>query len=129
MDTKRAAVTVAVRTLAGIRLANGVLGLFAPQVLIRRLGADPDFATSAMYPFRLFGIRNIALAVDLLTVSHVELRRASIASVIIHGTDLASAVVGGLRGEIPPRSARILTVLSASNTVLALISCTLEVSD
>jgi hypothetical protein len=122
MSTMQSAGTVAVRTLAGIRLANGVLGLLAPQVLIRRLGTDPEVEASAVYPFRLFGIRNIVLGVDLLTTNDAESRRASTASVIIHGTDLASAVLSGLRGDIPPKSARIITIISGTNTALALIS-------
>ena len=113
---------VAARTLAGIRLANGILGLLAPRLLLRRLGVDPGRDESAIYPFRLFGIRNIVLGVDLLTTRDAEFRRAAATSVIVHATDLASVVSGGLRGSIPPVPARLVTILSGINTALALVS-------
>lgn len=122
MSSKHNAGVVAARTLAGIRLTNGVLGLLAPRILLRRLGTDAGRGDSAVYPLRLFGIRNIVLGVDLLTTRDAEFRRAAATSVIVHATDLASVVSGGLRGGIPPGPARIVTILSGINTGLALVS-------
>ena len=44
------------KILAGVRLFNGSLALVAPQLLLRRLGADPRREPSGIHPFRMFGI-------------------------------------------------------------------------
>ncbi len=110
------------RALAVVRLANGTLGLLAPQILLKRLEVDPVSNTAAYYPFRMFGIRTIVLGVDLLTMRDEELRRASATAVVIHSVDTVAAAVGGLRGDVPAKAARLTTAISAVNTVLALIS-------
>jgi hypothetical protein len=122
MTTNVTVGTIASRTLAGIRLVNGVLGLIAPQILIRRLGADPAVDGSAFYPFRLFGIRTIVLAVDLFTMRGAELRRASTAAVVIHSVDTVSAALGGIRGEMPAKASWITTAISGTNAVLAVVA-------
>ena len=110
------------RTLAVVRLANGTLGLLAPQLLVKRLGVDPASNTAAYYPFRMFGIRTIVLGVDLLTMRDEELRRASATAVLIHSVDTVAAAVAGLRGDVPAKAARLTTAISAVNTLLALVS-------
>jgi hypothetical protein len=109
----------ALRLLAAIRLANGALGLFAPHVLVRRLGADPREEPAALYPFRMFGVRTILVGSDLLLLRGTELKRSVGAAVIIHGCDTASAALGGARGEVSRRTAVLTTLISATNTALA----------
>jgi hypothetical protein len=48
--------------LATIRLVNGALALLAPEVMLRRLGADPRTNGVAVYPLRMFGIRTVVSA-------------------------------------------------------------------
>jgi len=108
--------------LAGIRLANGTLGLLAPQLLVKRLGVEPALNTASYYPFRMFGIRTIVLGVDLLTLRDGELRRADATAVLIHSVDTVAAAVGGIRGDVPAKAARLTTAISAVNTALALVS-------
>lgn len=122
MNQKQTAGNMALRTLAVIRLANGFLGLIAPQILIRRLGADPDSNSSAFYPFRLFGIRTVVLGADLLTMRGEELRRASTTAVLIHSVDTVSAVLGGMHGDMPVKAARITAAISGTNAALALVA-------
>ncbi|MFD3583643.1 hypothetical protein [Streptomyces sp. NPDC058683] len=114
---------VPVYALAGIRLFNGVAGLFAPGLLIRRL--DPDReppSPAAVYAFRLFGIRTILLGLDLLTNRDERLREDLRDGVLIHGSDTATAATLGLSGRLPPRTAALTTLISAANTVLAAAS-------
>ena len=54
------------KALAAVRFVNGALGLLAPQVLLRRLGTDPTLDRSGVYPFRMFGVRTVLLAGDLV---------------------------------------------------------------
>ena len=109
----------ALRALAAIRLVNGVLGLFAPGVLVRRLGGDPRRQPVALYPFRMFGVRTVVVGSDLLLLRGTELERVVRQAVAIHACDTASALLGGVRREVPPRTAVMTTAISAVNTALA----------
>jgi hypothetical protein len=113
---------VARKTLAGIRLFNGTVALVAPQLLLRRLGADTSVDPSGKYPFRMFGIRTIVIGADLLTLTGDNRRRATRVAVLIHATDTISAAAAGLRGDVPRKPAILATLLSATNTALALVA-------
>jgi hypothetical protein len=113
--------TTALRSLAAVRLVNGVLGLLAPGVLVARTSADPH-SSAPYYAFRMFGIRTIVLGADLLLVSGDAQRRARDEAVLIHATDTVCAVVGGIRGDLPRPAARTTVAISALNTALALVA-------
>ncbi|WP_330329136.1 hypothetical protein OHS33_04910 [Streptomyces sp. NBC_00536] len=120
MASQRAARRPAsVYALAGIRLFNGITGLLTPTVLIRRLDPDRDLSPAAVYAFRLFGIRTILLGLDLLTNRGQRLQEDLREGVLIHGSDTATAALLGIRGQLPPRTAALTTLISAVNTTLA----------
>ena len=110
------------RALAAVRIVNGALGLFAPRFLLRRLGTDVEHDRSGVYPFRMFGIRTVVLGAELLLAEGEERRRATRFAVLIHGTDTLSALTAGLRGDLPRRAAVMTTLISAGNTVLAVVA-------
>jgi hypothetical protein len=110
------------QALAAVRIVNGALGLFAPRFLLRRLGVDPERDRSGVYPFRMFGVRTIVLGAELLLVDGEERRRATRLAVLIHGADTLSAITAGVRGDLPRRAAVTATLVSAGNTVLAVLS-------
>ncbi|MFF8266611.1 hypothetical protein ACF059_04360 [Streptomyces sp. NPDC016562] len=110
---------VSVYALAGIRLFNGVAGLLTPTLLIRRLDPDRDLSPAAVYAFRLFGIRTILLGLDLLVNRGPRLQEDLREGVLIHGSDTATAALLGIRGQLPPRTAALTTLISAVNTTLA----------
>jgi len=64
--------------LAGIRIFNGAVGLFAADQMAERLGGDLGDDKRFVYPARMFGIRTLVLGVDLLTLrtSDASARRA-----------------------------------------------------
>jgi len=105
--------------LAGIRIINGGLALAAPSVIIERFGEKPGDDSAAVYGLRMFGVRTVVLGVDLLTLTGSSLRRALGQAVIIHGTDTATAAALGLSGRVKPGTAIPLTLISMTNTVLA----------
>src|SRR5215207_2420871 len=113
---------VARTALAVVRIVNGAAALVVPHLLLRRLGADPAADASGVYPFRLFGVRTVLIGADLLVLRGPELRRATRTAVLIHAADTLAAAVTGLRGELPRRSAAVTTLISASNTALAVIA-------
>ena len=113
--------------LAAIRIVNGAIGLFAPQLLIRRFGdADPDHNPAAIYGLRLFGVRTVLIGLDLLTLRGEELERAVRRGVLIHVSDTATAAALGLSRQLPPETAVPVTLISATNTALALAALTAE---
>ena len=113
--------TTAARTLAAIRIVNGTLGLVAPHVLVRRTSTDPT-TTEPYYAFRMFGVRTIVLGLDLLTLTGAAQERARTQAVLIHATDTAAALLGGLRGDVPAKVARTTVAISGLNTALAVVA-------
>ncbi|WP_426561985.1 hypothetical protein ACPPVT_16135 [Angustibacter sp. McL0619] len=114
--------TLARKALATVRLVNGTLGLLAPQLLLRRLGTDPDIDRSGYYPFRMFGIRTLVIGVELLVLKGDQRRRAVRLAVLIHASDTVSAALAGIRGDLARKPAAVTTAISATNTALAIIA-------
>jgi hypothetical protein len=107
--------------LAGIRIFNGAAALFAPRLLARRLGVEKSGEPMG-YPFRMFGIRTILIGADLLSHDEAVRRHATRAAIVVHASDTASAIVTGIKGGLPRRSAAGATAISALNLGLALLA-------
>jgi hypothetical protein len=105
--------------LTAIRLVNGTMALLTPEMMLRRLGADPAANRVAIYPLRMFGIRTVVLGVDLLASG--SLQQKGRVGVVIHATDAASAITAGLRRQLPARVALVAAGISLTNTALAAI--------
>ena len=105
--------------LATIRLVNGTMALLAPEMMLRRLGADPAVNGVAVYPLRMFGIRTVLLGAELLTDGSVQ--QQGQVGILIHATDAASAITAGLRRQLPARVAILAAGISLTNTALAAI--------
>jgi hypothetical protein len=108
--------------LAGIRLLNGAVALFAPGVLLRRLGLDPGANPGAYYAFRMFGVRTIFLGAELLLWGPAQRAHALRTAVPIHLSDTLSAAYGGLSRQLPARAAIPATLISALNLGLAILA-------
>ena len=108
--------------LGAIRLVNGALGIAAPGLLIRRLGSDPAASPAALYAFRLFGVRTALLAAELLLTDGPVLNHARRTAVFIHASDTLAAAWGAWRRELPPRAALTTLLISAGNTMLAVLT-------
>jgi hypothetical protein len=108
--------------LAGVRHFNGAAGLITPEFLLRRLGTDPSRDRSGVYLFRMFGIPTVLIGGELLLLRGEELRRASRLAVIIHASDAVSAVLAGIRGDLPRKAAVTTSLISGGNTLLAVTS-------
>ena len=112
--------------LAGIRIFNGAVGLFAANQMAERLGGDLGDDKRFVYPARMFGIRTLVLGVDLLTLraNDASARRVLSQAVLIHASDTAAAAYAGYRRELPVKAAAFTTAISGVNTALAVISLT-----
>jgi hypothetical protein len=107
--------------LGVVRLINGGLGLLAPGILVRRLGSDPAASPAALYAFRLFGVRTVLLAVELLLAEGPLREHVRRTALIVHASDTMAAALGAWRGELPPRAALTTVLISGVNTVLAFL--------
>ena len=94
------------RTLAQARLAIGVGALVAPRLTGRLMGIDPAANPAAPYLARIFGARELYMAVPFLmpTPSLDEAELASRA-VAVDAVDAAASLMAGLRGYVPWRAA------------------------
>jgi hypothetical protein len=105
--------------LAAIRIANGLLALVAPSLIIKRFGDDPDKDAAAIYGLRLFGIRTVLIGADLITEQGQPLQHSISQAVVIHASDTVTAATLGTSGRLRPQMAVPITLISALNTALA----------
>jgi hypothetical protein len=101
--------------LAGTRLVNGTTGLVAPQVLAERLGVEQD-DPALLCALRLFGVRTVVMALELLRGEKAALRTA----LPIHASDTIAAVL--LARRLPAQQGAAVVGISALNTWLALLA-------
>jgi hypothetical protein len=106
-------------TLAAVRIFNGGMGLVAPATAARRIGT-PEGAP--LYPWRMFGIRTVIIGAELLSRNPERRDRAVRLALPIHASDTLSAALGGLLGETSKRTTILLTAISGTNTVLAILA-------
>lgn len=109
-------------TLAGVRMFNGAGALVAPEAFARRMGAAPGAEGPSVHPWRMFGIRTVLVALDLLSKDPAVRRHALRVALLIHLSDTISAARAGAAGQVPRKSAIVTTSISAGNVVLAAIA-------
>jgi hypothetical protein len=108
--------------LAGVRLFNGGAALMVPRMFARRLGGESAADGAAVHTLRMFGIRTVLIALDLVSKDPAVRRHALRFSLLIHASDTASAAVAGWNRQLPARAAKVATAVSAANVVLALLA-------
>ena len=108
--------------LACVRLFNGVMALFAPTVLIRRLGLDADANAAMVYPFRMIGIRTIIIGTELLLPDDEVRARAQRMALLIHVSDALTALIARMTGQLPPRQGTVAVAISTMNVILSLLA-------
>jgi hypothetical protein len=108
--------------LAGVRLFNGGAALLASGPFVRRLGTEADAHGPAAHISRMFGIRTVLIAIDLLSRDPGVRRHALRFALVIHISDTLSAAAAGVSKQLPPRAAALATGVSAANVVLAAIA-------
>lgn len=106
--------------LALIRLINGLIGLFVPHMIIRRFNEEGEDPPVAKYALRMFGIRTILVALDLLKRPGPDRSHAIRMAPIIHASDAITAFVAARSGLVPRKTGTLIVAISAFNTLLAL---------
>ena len=108
--------------LAGIRFFMGAMALLVPRSQVERLDIDADESPALLYFQRMFGIRTILIALDLVTGDEEDRRRALRRSPMIHASDATAAALAGRSGNLAPGPARMTVAISLVNLLLALIA-------
>src|SRR5688572_28019537 len=93
--------------LAVVRLVNGAGATFFPVAFSKRLGVDVTAFPSAIYALRMFGIRTLLISGDLLLRRGDSLHQAILVSPLIHAADASTAIVAGVKGQLPRKSAAL----------------------
>ena len=106
--------------LAAIRLFNGSAALLAPHLLAERLGVKVSDNQAIIYVFRMFGVRTILIGLELLVADGDALTQSVRRGILIHASDTTAAALAGLSGQLPPRAGVTTTLISATNTMLAI---------
>src|SRR4051794_2970905 len=94
-----------IRNLAMLRLAIGVGAWVAPNLAGRLFGLDPAANPQAPYLARLFGIRDVALALGTLQSAGEARRQWLQLGVACDAADAAAAVLGGRSGYLSAATA------------------------
>jgi hypothetical protein len=108
--------------LAVIRLFNGAAAMVAPGALLERLGLNPKTNPGGYYAFRMFGIRTVLIGLELMAWGPAVKERSLRLAPLIHLSDTLLAAYAGWRRQLPPRTAKMATIISAINFLLALIA-------
>lgn len=108
--------------LAGVRLANGTVSLFAPATFLRKLGVDPEENGPAVYALRLFGVRTILIGSELLSRNPEVRARAVRVAVRVHLSDTIAAATAATSHQLPAKGAKMAVITSSLNTVLAIVA-------
>ena len=107
--------------LAAIRLVNGGIALFAPRLLAGRLGVDATTNPAMLYVLRMFGIRTVLIGAELLVQTGERRAEATRRAILIHASDTVAAFLATISGKFP-KNGRIIVVISAVNTLLAIVA-------
>lgn len=110
------------RILAAIRVINGALALFAPNILGKRLGVNTRMSPGFGYAFRLFGVRTVLLGIQLWRAPDDPDNPVVREAILVHASDTAAAIAVQRLRELPKAGTRMAIAASAINTVLAVLA-------
>jgi hypothetical protein len=109
-----------------IRIVNGAAALFAPRLMAKILGVEPDKSPAVLYVLRMFGVRTLVIGTELLVSEGEQLENALRVGIAIHASDTVAAVIAGFRHQLPARHAATTTLISSINTGLAIVAARSE---
>jgi hypothetical protein len=106
-------------SLGLIRLVNGAIALVSPQIITRRFADSPP--PVAVYALRMFGIRTVLVAIDLMRPAGPDRSHAMKFAPLIHASDLTTAILISRTEGVPKSTGRLIVAISGLNTLLALL--------
>jgi hypothetical protein len=117
MDRNRA-----LNMLAGVRMAIGVASWATPRPAGRLFGLDAVANPQAPYLARLFGARDVALAVGALRSEGQARRQWLVAGLACDVADALAGIAGGRRQYLPTLTSALVTGTALSAVALGAIA-------
>jgi hypothetical protein len=108
----------AIKTLAGIRLAIGIASWATPRAAGKAFGLDASANPQGPYLARLFGARDVALALGALGSQGDARRQWLVAGLACDAADVLAGVAGGLGGYLPRFTSVLVSGTALSAAVL-----------
>jgi hypothetical protein len=99
------------------RIAVGAGAWLTPNLTGRLFGLDPEGNPQSPYIARLFGARDVALGAGVLRAPRKQKDLWAAAGVACDVADMAAGAMAGVRGQLPPASAAMVTVTAAAFAV------------
>jgi hypothetical protein len=112
----------AIQSLVGLRGAVGAGAWLTPRISGRLFGLDPDGNPQAPYLARLFGVRDVALAVGLKSSSDSERAQWLRLGIACDLADAAAGFLAGRRGELPKLATVLVTATALSAAALGVVA-------
>lgn len=107
-----------VQQLIATRSAIGAGAWLAPNLSGRLFGLDPDANPQASYLGRLFGARDVALAVGLGASSGADRQQWLRIGVACDLADAAAGLLAGRSGALPKRATLLVTATALAAAAL-----------
>jgi hypothetical protein len=95
------------------RIAVGAGAWLMPNLSGRMFGLDPEGNPQLPYIGRLFGARDVALGAGALRSSRKQKDNWIAAGMACDVADVAAGALAGVRGQIPPAAAALVTATAA----------------
>lgn len=109
------------RMLLGlVRLINGAIALFAPQIIIGRFDEDGRDVPVTRYALRMFGVRTVLIGLDLFRGVGPKRSHAVKVAPVVHVSDTVAAVLAARSGKVARSTGALIVAISALNTLLSL---------
>jgi hypothetical protein len=110
----------AVKTLSGIRFAVGLAAWVAPRLSGKGLGLNPHANPQAPYLGRLFGARDVALAVGTVQAEGEARQQWLRIGVAVDVADALAAIAAGRAGYLSKVSAALVFAPAVTGVALGL---------
>jgi hypothetical protein len=108
--------------LAGVRGTFGTVALVAPGLTARVFGIDPTSPAATRYLVRLFGVRDVLMAHQLVSaVDDDEAEEALRGGILVDAVDLLAALAAMSRGHVSARTGLLGATGSAASLALGFL--------
>ncbi|HEV3002021.1 MAG TPA: hypothetical protein VGW75_14860 [Solirubrobacteraceae bacterium] len=112
----------ALKTLAGLRLAIGVTSWVAPNFGAKLFGLAPEANAQGPYLGRLFGVRDVALALGPLRSKRKAQQNWLEMGMLCDAADAAAALIGGGKGYLSPSTTAMVTAPAVAALALGAVA-------
>ena len=112
----------ALKLLAGLRTSVGVTSYVAPNFGAKLFGLEPEANPQGPYLGRLFGIRDVAMAVGPLRAKKKAQDNWIELGIVCDAADVVSAFLGGGKGYLSPTTTAMVAAPAVAATALGVIA-------